>query len=246
MRRVLASVPLALLLTLAVPPRAAAYDTLDDVLCACADDALGTGDFVACVAHLTRRLVAKGALDAAARQEAISGASRVDVAALDASCSGGGGGSEPTGWGISLHVGSPFYPAFTPSGPVGAAEGELRIWNFSPADVVLGTRQAGPAEGCLFELVIRDAFGRVVHRQDVACLDALGRVEMPRGTVRSFPFLIPVAYLDSDTSGRDGEALLAGVYALEARLLAEGPDHPFAPDAFEGGYPLARVIIRAG
>ena len=221
-----------------LPSGAHRLNSLDDVLCTCVEDVLGTGDFVSCVAHLTRRLVATGRLDPQARARAVSGAAALDRSDLAASCLDRGSG-ELAGWGVAVHVGSAFYPVD------GVAEATVRLWNRTRDDILLGLVVVGPPETCLFALELVDPPGNVVRQGSlIPCLPAAGSIELPAGRTLEFPALVPLRHLGSATGEPDGTPLGLGVYRLRLAWVTDGPDRPGAPPTFTGGHPAAEIPLR--
>ena len=247
--RFIASTLTLLALAAAVP--AAAFDTLDDVRCACADGALGAGDYASCIAHLTRRLQAGGLIAREERQAAINAAAHEDLAALQADC------AEPPpafleGWGVLILVRAAFFPAPTPSGTHSMALGTLRLWNASPQDVYQEARftpvaTAPTDEGCTFRLRVLDASGRIVREAAVDCLDATAPLDLPVGTMEERSFEIPLVALNADpaTGLPDGERLPIGTYVVQGSWIVQGPNRSPAVTS-AGSEPAASITIRVG
>lgn len=243
MTRFAVLMPAALVLLLAGAVPAAALADLDEVRCTCADAAVNQGDYVSCLARMTRRLVLLGEIDRVERSNAIADASNEDLDALAADC-GSEAGLAVDGWGVGLQVGSPFYPAPAPSGVASAAELGLWPWNFSPRDVEQTT--SGPADGpCSFEVLILDSTGGVVRRDDAVCPPLIDELDLPVGTVERRDFLLPLLALDSETGLADGTRLPTGGDTIQVTWRAFGPsadDMPSTP----GARSSASISIRVG
>lgn len=226
-----------------------ALETPEDAMCVCADGALGTGDYVSCLAKMTRRLVAAGDLDRAGRAELVAAASATDLDALDAFCADRGGAGDLEGYGTSLSVGTPFYPAASPSGPTSLALVQVRLWNFSPRDLVLVSNTSGPADGCLFSFRVLDDTGLVVRQASPAiCLPALLDLELDRGEIQTYDASVPLVAEGSDPAAGviDGEKLPDGIYQIEVLWHLSGPELGTGSGNFVAPLPTARVPIRIG
>ena len=172
---------------------------------------------------------------------------RVAAAAPPASSSPGGGDFSLAGWGTSLHVGTPFYPAPAPSGPSAAAICTLRLWNASPADVFQSTPVLPTGEGCRFEVRVLDGNGEVARRQVVACAQAEGSLDLPIGVVLEEEFLVPLIAENAENGLFHGERLPTGAYVIEATWRASGPLRVEPPmGIFDNLLPMARITIRVG
>lgn len=240
------NVPLVLGVVFALllsPSPADALDSLEDVACVCGDGALNTGDYVSCIAHFSRRLEAHGIIDREQRQEAVRSASAIDLDALAESCAADDEAAL-RGWGVSLSVDRPFYPESFGLGPEYAADARLRQWNFSTEDAYQNT-PTPPVGECSFVLTIRDAAGRVQRRDNAACPTVIDTLDLPAGSLEERRFFIPLSTLGSETGLPDGTQLRAGLYQLEVRWRAQGPQHG-PGDVFGGGEPRATVVIRVG
>jgi hypothetical protein len=223
---------------------ALALDSLEEVACICADDAINTGDYVSCVSHLSRRLVKKGAITNGERSDAISAASSVDYEqlALDCEADSNGAACAPAGWGVSLETDSPFYRANDFNGAAAIASGLLRQWNFTDRDAF----QANPNGGdppCQYEVVIRDQRRNVVRRDFVFCGPTFTVFDLPAGTCEELSFELPLEALNAETGLLDNETLPPGIYRIEATWTRHGPQ--VAPVLVaEGGFPGASVAVR--
>jgi hypothetical protein len=227
--------PVALALTLASPAVAL---TVDDVRCLCADDAQTRGDYVSCVAHLSRRLLAADTLDSRGRAMLIREAVRATFPPpVLAGC-----GRAEGGWGIGVQADRQGYHV----GDAARVEGIL--WNLSPDDVTGESSGFGGADGpdeCVLELTVHDASGALVHFASgpSACPDAVGAYPMEAGRVRRVAVDVPLVHRASQLGVPDGTPLAPGVYV--ARVEA-APGYPNRPGAFAAEWlPAdAQVLIR--
>jgi hypothetical protein len=228
------------------PAPAAAFDTVEEVLCVCVEDVLNTGDYVSCLSHMTRRLREKGIIDRRERGEILSAAAATDLLALQDDCAAASGGNLE-GWGASLQIERAFYPAPSPSGPSVAAIAALRLWNRTPEDIFQTTRVLPAGEGCEFLVTVRDGQDRQVRRESIGCPDAIGELDLASGVVLEREFLVPLVALDADpaTGLVDDQKLPVGIYRVVVVWNAEGPQK--TPGiTLEGGYPTAVITLRVG
>lgn len=232
---------LVLCLALACPSLAWSFDSLEDVACVCAQDVINQGDYVSCVSHLSRRLVAKDAITKAERSEAVSAASGVDYEALQAECDDGTG-LGVAGWGVSLESDSPFYSADPVTGEPAVATLTLRQWNFTEADAFQFT-QNGIQFECQFELVVKNRVGGVVHRGFPTCGRTFHDKNLFRGESEALAIQLPMSGLNAETGLFDGEALPPGIYRVEVTWIRQGPQDGASTDV-EGGRPFAGVAVR--
>jgi hypothetical protein len=226
---------------------AAALESVEEVLCICSDGALNTGDFVSCMSHLTRRLVADGVIDNAERQELVSGASSMDLDAIQVDCVDSGD-CELEGWGVSMHLTRAFIPVSLPRlGRVTAAIGYLRLWNYTPDDVFHTRRTSSTGEGCLFRVRVLNEQGLIVRQETmIGCNAAMGGLDLPGdplGTLLEEEILIPTLFKESETGDLDDEPLPEGIYRVEVRWIVEGPNRD-SSITLDGGVPLATITMR--
>lgn len=236
----------ALLLLLAAAPGARAFDTLEEIACVCAQDAINTGDYVSCIAQFSRRLVAKEAISQAQRSEAVSRAAGVDFDALSADCPAGGDGEGDgrlvSGWGVSLETDSPFYQASPFTGRAPPARAMLRQWNFTESGAYQVTQNDAQPE-CQYSVLVRDRLGRAVRREFVTCGATFMDRDLRAGSSALAAFEVPFEALSSEAGQPDGSPLAPGIYRIEATWSRQGPQQ--APRAAtEGGLPLAGVAVR--
>ena len=233
-----------ILLLIAAAPPAQAYESLDDVACACADDALNVGDYVSCFSHLSRRLVAKDAVTQQQRAEAVSQASSVDYEALELDCEAGAGAGDRLveGWGASLETDSPFYQASPFTGRAPPARATLRQWNFTDRDAFQVNPNGGQPE-CQYSVAIVDQLGRAVRREFVTCGATFHDRDLPAPSENRADFEVPLETLNAETGQPDGTPLAPGVYRIEATWSRQGPQRESRPIT-EGGLPRAGVAVR--
>jgi hypothetical protein len=246
---VLRKLSLSVLAVLLLSFPAAALDSVEDAFCVCADGVLGTGDYVSCLAKMTRRLVAAEVITQSERSELMAAASETDLAALQDYCdslSTGGGGL--WGFGTSFSVRNAFCPGTSPTGPLCGVLGKLRLWNLSWDDIWLVSRQGGTPEGCLFEVTVQDTQDRVVRTIPVVCLDVVTEYELPIGTVMEYDLVVPMAAENSDPSTGliNHEALPNGIYQIRIRWLLSGPENRSGTWSTEGEFPEVVVPVRVG
>ena len=236
-------------LALMVPCSALAFDSAEEVLCTCAEDVLGTGDYVSCVSHMTRRLVATGVIDKAARSDLVRNASHTDLEALSDLCASMGGGGEFEGWGVSLQVKTPFYVAPSPTGPVAGAIATFRLWNRTGYDVLQSTPVLPTGEGCTFLVRVLDDQNRLVREVPMGCFEAIGELNMDDGDVLvEADIIVPLIAENADpaTGLINGQSLPTGVYRLEMTWNAHGPQKATSGPALQGGFPMAVITLRVG
>lgn len=232
------------LFLLTVAPSSRALDSLEEVACICADDAINTGDYVSCVAKFSRRLVAKGVISQGERSDAVSEASSVDLPALEADCEGPSSGDVPavSGWGVSLETDSPFAVRSPFTGRAPNLRATLRQWNLTPRDAFQVNPNGGdPA--CQFTVAIVDRLSRVVRRDYVLCGPTFQDFDLPSGQAVAREFEVPLSALNSETGLPDGTALPPGVYRIDAIWSRQGPQAESRP-VTDGGLPRATVAIR--
>jgi hypothetical protein len=221
------------LAALAVPLPSQGMDAVA-VRCLCQDGALDHGDYVSCVSHLGRRLVAKGVLDASERALLVQEAarSRVPDELQDLNC------TRYIGWGTGVQADARTYA------PGETARIEGLLWNFSP-DYVYGegAASAGPPanpNSCLILLTLRDTLGNVAHREEVLCVYTMEPYPLGEGQVRRLSAELELVYLRSELGIPDGTPLQPGTYLAVAESMAEYPHHSSASG---GLHPLSAVPI---
>lgn len=235
----------ALTSLLLAPAPASALESLDEARCICADSNVNTGDYVSCLAQMTRRLVLLGALDRVERSNAIADASSADLAAVRAGCSDDEDpGLAIDGWGVGLQVGTAFYPTPAPSGVASAAEVSLFLWNLSPQDVQQ-TTPVFPAGDCGYVVKILNQFGQVVRNDESVCLPSVGSFDLPTGTVERRDFILPLLAFQAETGLGDGTRLPDGAYRIEVGWAANGPNADDMPSS-AGSSSSATITIRVG
>ena len=203
------AVLLALLLALA--PRATHALDLDEVRCACADGARTTGDYVACLSQMTRRLVTSGQLSAAERARLVRRAARAPRAS-GGDCFGSGIESLAPferGWAVMTDA-----AVIAPGTPVAA---RFVYWNESPDDVSLDFSSGGE-RGCLWDLRLVNERGAIVHQvaSPADCTAAMFTLVVASGERWERAVPIPTVTQAAETGEPDGVALPVGLYWLEA------------------------------
>lgn len=152
---------------------------------------------------------------------------------------------QPLDFGFGLQVDDP-YPS--PGGPLQAT---VFFFNRSDRDAPGNYADFGGV-GCRFDLVVRNAKGRIVWRPNNPCplgepgtgAAPAGPFPFPAGTTLVYPVPLTMVYRASDTLDPDGEPLPGGPYMLEANHDYDGPKLP-DPEVFApGGVPAARVPFR--
>lgn len=239
----------ALLAALAASVPVTAFESVEQALCVCVDDVLNTGDYVSCVSHMTRRLVATGLIGNAERSALIRAASAADLPGLQDQCEALTAPGDLEGWGVSLQIDRVFHPAPSPSGPTGGVVATLRLWNMSRDDIAQTIPVFPTGEGCTFLVRLLDGQDRLVREVGVGCIEVIGELDMAVGQVREHEFLVPLLAENADPSTGlvDGQKLPAGVYRLEVTWNAHGPQEPpVQTPVLEGGFPMAVITLRVG
>jgi len=237
-----------LLAAVAVSVPALAFDSVEEALCVCVDDVLNTGDYVSCVSHMTRRLVATDLIDNRERSALVRAASATDLPALQDECAASTAPAGMEGWGVSLQIDRVFHPAPSPSGPTGGVFATLRLWNMSRDDIAQTTPVFPSGEGCEFLVRLLDGQDRLVREVGVGCVEVISELDMLVGDVLEHEFLVPLLAENADpaTGLLDGQKLPAGVYRLEVTWNAHGPQKPVHAPAMDGGFPTAVITLRVG
>lgn len=217
---------------LSLPSPVAALE-LEGIRCLCAADATSHGDYVSCVSHLSRRLVASGQLTTRERSRLVRDAAHArEVPRL--TCGGG-----PPRWGVGIQTGVQVLR----SGETARIEG--LIWNFTPEDVTgTGTSGDGSGDGpdeCLIALELRDDLGVTVHRETLMCPGALTEYPLGSGRARRLPADVALTHVSSDAGHPDGTPLEPGRYFVRVDVQAAYPNRT---PSLEGLRPHGEVLIR--
>lgn len=227
---------------------ASSLDTVEQAFCVCVDGVMGSGDYVSCLAKMTRRLVASGAITQDVRSALMREAAATDLIALQDFCDSLGGSGDMFGFGTGFSVRDAFCPAASPSGPDCGIIGKLRMWNFTDDDIWLVSRQGGDPDGCLFRTTVHDSMGRVVRNVGPACTDALTEHALPMGAVWEYDLIVPMYSENADpaTGLVNGQKLPNGIYEIRIDWILSGPEKIAGTWIVEGDYPAARVPVRVG
>jgi len=197
---------------LVLPARSAAWDA-DSLRCFCADGALNHGGYVSCVAHMSKRLVASGDLDAEGRAEMVREAarSRYPQEPPGFDCTGG------LGYGSAVQSDRQTYQV----GDTARIEGML--WNGSGDDVWGWSGGSPDADEILFCLRITDSFGSLVYDYPCISLPLPTSVALESGRVRRFALDVDLVHRDSALGLPDGTPLEPGTYFVRVFSTAAFP-----------------------
>jgi len=167
--------------------------------CLCADDALNHGDYVSCVAHLSRRLVASGDLDASGRAEMIRKAadSKIPDQPLAGPCGG-------LAYGTGVQADKEYYQI----GDRARIEGIA--WNLSGTDVY--GYGGGHGDAYFLLLSITDVEGRWVHWEDVPVPPFITVSRLRDGEIRRRSVEFDLVHFQSEQGLPDGTPLEPGRY----------------------------------
>ncbi len=210
---------LAVLLVSVAPGSARALD-LDTVRCACADGARNAGDRVACLAQMTRRLVASGQMTATERSLELRRAARAPVPSGGGCLPGAEASLAPLerGWAVMADA-----SVMAPGGDVTA---RLVYWNESGDDVLLDFSQVSE-RGCWWELRLVNSAGVIVHQDALgACADMPAQVIVASGDRWERSLVLPLATQRSEAGEPDGTPLAPDLYWLEAVIADIGSPAP--------------------
>jgi hypothetical protein len=192
----------------------------DSLRCFCADGALNHGDYVSCLAHMSRRLVASGDLDAKERAAMVREAagSRIPGQPLSIPCSG-------LSYGTAVQADRQIYKVGD------RAQIEGFAWNLSGTDVI--GYGGGHSIVSYLHLSIIDAEGRRVHWEDppVPPFNVDSRLQDGEILRRSVEF--DLVHLDSELGLPDGTPLEPGRYFAflfgGSGIPHRGPPDPALP-----------------